>query len=176
MSSGYSQIGNDYPPESTGQNLSRTSVIVLNGNTTDSVAGNDINSFVVAKHDGTLAFPAELYNTGFVSIHASEIKVTNVKGEPISLALSLNGRIVSDITLNSALAGVRLNSDGGLLTGTDKVYPAGVTAGGSTLDVGFTTIGAATLQPGQSLWLDVSKNTAGTLIVQSVLLLIRPIF
>lgn len=175
MGKGYN-TGQEYPPENTGQNLSRTNVIVLNGNATDSVAGTDLDSFVTAKHDGTFDFPSPLYDTGYISLDLTELKITNARDTPLSLAVSLNGRIVSSSTSNTAVVGVRLNSTGGILTGTDKVYPAGATSGGTTLDVGFTTIGAVTLQPGESLWLDVSKNVTGTLVVQSALTLLRPIY
>ena len=93
-----------------------------------------------------------------------------------SFEFSVGGTITSDSQDNAALVGVRLVSSSGVLTGAAKVYPAGVTSGATTVKFGFTTVGFATIPAGESVWVELSKNFAGTLVVESMLIACRPLW
>lgn len=168
--------GESYPPEDTGQNLSGTGLIVFSGNVTDSVAGSDLLVPVIARHSNNGAFPAPIYDKGKLDIDPAEVKFTNVSGDPYSFQITVSGRLTSDSTSNNAVIGIRLNSTGGLGTGTDKTYPAGTTQGAATVSAGYTDIGAFTLQPSEECWVEISKNVAGTLVFNDALIIINPIF
>lgn len=162
-------------PPSTGQNLSRTSVVVVGGNTVDSVAGIDLNTHVTTKQSG-LNFPAGIYDTAEWSISPTEVLLTNVSAEPVSAKFTVGGKFTGSSTANTALIQVQLNSTSGIGTGTTKSYSAGATAGATTISAGFTTIGAFTLQPGEAMWLECSKNVSGTLVLESCLILAELIY
>jgi hypothetical protein len=168
--------GEVYPPVSTGTNTSKTQILAAENVTTDSVASNDLTVFVTAKQNGELAFPNAIYDTGRLSIDSSEYKLTNISGENYSFTVSFCGHIGSDSTTNNALITVRINSTGGVGTGSQLQSAAGPTAGSSTVATGFLTLGAFTLQAGESVWLEVSKSVTGTLIVDETLVLIKPIY
>ena len=53
---------------------------------------------------------------------------------------------------------------------------AGPTGGSSTVETGYSTIGAFTLADGESMWLEVSKNVSGTLVMANSLVVIKPIW
>lgn len=164
-----------FPPESTGQNVSQTQVSTLQGNTVDTVAGTDINTFSECLQSG-LGFPNIIYDTGNLSLDATRLRLTNNSGKSFSFKITIGGTMLADSTVNSAIFAVRLRSTGGLGTGTLRRYPAGLTAGGVTIDLGFNTVGAFTLADGESVWLEASKSVIGTLIISSCLILIEPIW
>jgi hypothetical protein len=168
--------GESFPPTLTGQNLAKGEIIIASSNITDSVAGTDIDTFVVALHDDDVFFPNPIYDVGTLDIDLTEMKFTNVSGSPFSFTTSIGGKLTSNSTSNGALVGVRINSTTGAGTGTEKTYSAGPTGGPSTVRSGFTTIGAFTLQNGESIWLEVSKNVAGTLVVDNALFIIKPLW
>lgn len=161
-------------PETTGSNESQTSVVVLGANTVDSVAGTDLDTHVTTLQSG-LTFPSSIYNTGKWTISPTEVKLTNNSSGPLSAKFTLGGKFIGDSTSNSAVVEMQLNSTGGLGTGTTKRYSAGITLG-TTISVGFTTVGAFTLAPGESVWLECSKNVTGTLILESCLILVELIY
>tara|TARA_R110001606_G_scaffold385158_1_gene548520 strand:+ start:16931 stop:17461 length:531 start_codon:yes stop_codon:yes gene_type:complete len=167
----------EYPPSSTGQNLSQTQVATLSDNvTTSSPDQTTINLFSIAIHDNNLVFPNSIYDTGNISLDPSEIKLTNTSGKPFSFTVEFSGLLTSSSTINNGRLGIRLNSTGGLGTGTEQIYPSGITIGSTTISNGFNTKGAFTLLPGESCWLEVVKSVIGTLIVTSSLIIIKPIF
>ncbi len=168
--------GGAYPPQATGDNLSGTVIAVYSGNATDSVASDDIDVFVTAKHGDNAVYPNPIYDTGALTLDAAEAKLTNDLNVPYSFVIEFNGEFTSNSTSNSALISHRLNSSGGIGTGTKKTDSAGPTGGTSTVATGFGTVGAFTLQAGESVWLEVSKNVSGTLVLADSLVIVRPIW
>lgn len=165
-----------YPPQNTGQNASGTGVVVYTGNTTDSVASADLSAFVIAKQNSNGAFPNPIYDVGRLSLDSAEVKLTNISGTNYSFIINASGKLTSDSTANNAVIGIRINSTGGVGTGTSKTYSAGTTQGAATVRAGYTTIGAFTLAPTESVWIEVSKSVAGTLVFDESLLIIEPIW
>lgn len=164
-----------FPPESTGQNVTQTQVAALQSNTVDSVAGSNIDTFTEVLQSG-LAFASALYDTGNLVLDATRMRLTNNSGKPFSFKIAVGGTILSDTVVNSALFRIRLNSTGNVGTGTTRRYPSGLTTGATSVDIGVSTLGAFTLADGESVWLECSKSVVGTLIMQSCLILIEPIW
>ena len=164
-----------FPPESTDQNLSQTQVATVQNNTVDSLASDNIDTFVEVMQSG-LAFASPLYDTGNLDLDATRMRLTNNSGVPFSFKIAVGGVIISDTVVNSALFRIRLNSSGNVGTGTVRRYPAGLTTGATSVDIGVNTTGAFTLADGESVWLECSKSVVGTLIMQSCLILIEPIW
>ena len=164
-----------FPPAATGENVTQTQVATLQGNAVDSVAGSDIDTFVEVLQSG-LAFASALYDTGNLVLDATRMRLTNNSGKSFSFKITIGGVITSDTTVNSALFRIRLNSTGGVGTGTVRRYPSGLTIGAASVDLGVNTTGAFTLANGESVWLECSKSVVGTLIMQSCLILIEPIW
>jgi len=165
-----------YPPSQTGTNSSGTGIVVYSSNTTDSVASADIDTFVSAKHSSNGFFPNPIYDVGVISLDNSEMKFTNISPNNYSMSLSFSGSLISDSTSNTAILSARLNSTGGVGTGTQQRYSAGPTGGSTNVRSGFLVIGAFTLAPSESVWLEVSKSVAGTLIAENSLAIIKPIY
>lgn len=164
-----------FPPAATGSNETQTQVATLQGNTTDTAAGTDIATFSECLQSG-LAFANAIYDTGNLDIDLTRLRLTNNSGKPFSFKITVGGTIISDSTVNSAVFAVRLRSTGNVGTGTLRRYPAGLTTGGITIDLGFNTVGAFTIADGESVWLEASKSVIGTLIISSCLVLIEPIW
>lgn len=164
-----------FPPESTGQNLTQTQVATLQNNVVDSVASDDIDAFTDVLQSG-LSFPSALYDTGNLDLDANRVRLINNSGKPFSFKITIGGVIISDTAINSALFRIRLNSTANVGTGTTRRYPAGITTGATSVDIGVNTTGAFTLADGESVWLECSKSVVGTLIMQSCLILIEPIW
>lgn len=167
--------GAEYPPESTGSNQSQTQVATVQNNTQDSDPGASIDTFGEALQSG-MSFPNSIYDTGNLDIDLNRIGFTNNSGKPFSFEIEVGGTIQSSSGVNSAIIGVRLNSSGDLGTGTLRKLPSGLTTGQLSIDTGFSTKGAFTIADGESVWLEVSKSVAGTLIVGSALCFIRPVW
>jgi hypothetical protein len=165
-----------YPPALTGENKSKTVVLVYSGNVTDSVASADIDIFVTAKHNSNQLFPSPVYDTGVLSFDNTEAKMTNISASNYSFTVTFGGILSSNSTSNTALIRHRLNSTGGVGTGTLKTDSAGPTGGSSTVEAGYSTDGAFTLAPGESMWLEVSKNVSGTLVMEGSIVVVTPIF
>lgn len=173
--SGVCRGGDIYPPSLTGQNLSQTQAATIQNNTVDSVAGTDIDVFTEALQSG-LSFPNSIYDTGNLNLDLTRIRLTNNSGKPFSFEIKIGGELISSSSISAAIFGIRLNSTGGLGTGTLRKLPSGLTTGQLSIDIGFSTSGAFTLADGESVWLEASKSVAGTLIIQSALVLIKPIW
>lgn len=174
--SGYSgSSGESFPPESTGANRSQTQVASLQDNTQDSDPGSAIDTFGEVVQSG-LSFPNPIYDTGNLSIDSNRIGFTNNSGKPFSFEIEIGGELLSSSSVNSAVFAVRLNSTGGVGTGTLRRLPSGLTTGQLNVELGFSTKGAFTIADGESVWLECAKSVAGTLIVGSVLCLIKPIW
>lgn len=167
--------GEAFPPESTGQNVTQTQVATLQDNTTDSAPGSDIDTFAEVLQSG-LSFASSIYDTGNLDLDATRMRLTNNSGKPFSFKISIGGIILSDTAVNSALFRIRLNSTTNVGTGTTRRYPSGLTTGATSVELGVNTNGAFTLADGESVWLECSKSVVGTLIMQSCLILIEPIW
>ena len=172
---GRGSSGEKFPPASTGNNLNETQIAVLGNNIVDSDHGIDISNFGEVLQSG-LAFPAPIYNTGNLVLDLTRMRFTNNSGKPFSFKLTIGGQMTSSSGVNSAIIAIRLNSSSGLGTGTERKYPAGLTQGGLNIELGFNTIGAFTLQNGESAWLECAKSVLGTLIFSSCLVIIEPVW
>lgn len=170
-----SSAGHLYPPESTGINQSQTQVATLQDNTQDSDPGAVIDTFGEVLQSG-MSFPNPIYATGNLDIDLTRLRFTNNSGRPFSFEIEIGGELISSSGVNSAVFALRLNSTGNVGTGTLRRLPSGLTTGQLSIELGFSTKGAFTLADGESVWLECSKSVTGTLIVQSALCFIRPIW
>lgn len=172
---GIGGTGIAFPPAETGSNVTQNQVAVLQSNTQDSDPGIDLAVFGEVLQSG-LAFPNAIYNTGNLDIDLTRLRFTNNSGKPFSFKISIGGQLESSSSVNSAIMAIRLNSSGGLGTGSLRKYPAGLTQGGLNISLGFQTSGAFTLADGESVWLECAKSVLGTLIFGSCLVLVEPIW
>ena len=176
MSYGGVYGGAVYPPASTGNNLAQASIYVVNGNTLDSVASANQAIFVTAKTSIQLASPVAVYDTERWAVSASEIKLISLSPETHDAKVIVSGKLVSDSVTNDGRVVIRLNSTDGVGTGTTKTYATGPTGGGTTVEAGFTVIGFFRSLENQTISLEVAKNFAGTLILESVLVEVTPLW
>lgn len=165
-----------YPPKTTGNNVTGVSIYVLNGNTQDSVASDDPAVFVQAKTNIQLAPPIDVYATERWAVSANEVKLTSLSEEPHDARVVVSGRLRSDSITNTGRVALRLNSTDGVGTGTTKTYATGPTSGGVTIEAGFTVIGFFRSLENQTISLEVAKNFAGTLVLESVLVEVTPLW
>ena len=165
-----------YPPKTTGKNVTGVSIYVLNGNTQDSVASSDPAVFVQAKTNIQLAPPVDVYATARWAVSANEIKLTSLSAKPYDAKVVVSGRLRSDSTTNTGRISLRLNSTAGVGTGTTKTYATGPTSGGVSVEAGFTIIGFFRSLENQTISLEVAKNFAGSLVLESVLIEVAPLW
>ncbi len=170
-----SVFGNQRPSE-TGSNFSEIEIILVAGNTLDSVTSDDPVDFVLAKTNVAPFYPSPIYNTGKWSLGSSAIEATLVSVMPRTSKIIVSGTISSDSTVNSGHVAVRLRDTDSVMTGTSKQYSAGATAGGNTVEIGFTVIGFTTITSGKVISMEVAKDFSGTLVVESILMEIEPVF
>ncbi|QZI89592.1 hypothetical protein SIPHO076v1_p0059 [Vibrio phage PS34B.1] len=163
-------------PDDTGSNYNQVEILLISGNTLDSVATSDPTAFVVAKTNVALSRPSLVYNTGKWDIPLDEVSVSLNSVNPRASKFVVSGKITSDSTSNDGHVVVRLRDTTALLTGTTKAYSAGATSGASTVEVGFTMVGFTSLTNGQELFLEVAKDFPGTLVVESLLMEIEPLW
>lgn len=176
MSYGGVYGGATYPPASTGNNLAQASIYVITGNTLDSAASADQAVFVTAKTNIQLASPVPEYTTERWAVSASELKLISLSPEPHDVKVIVSGKLKSNSVVNDGRVVIRLNSTDGVGTGTTKTYATGPTAGGTTVEAGFTVIGFFRSLENQTISLEVAKNFAGTLILESVLVEVTPLW
>jgi len=171
-----STIGGAFPPEDTGLNKIQLELLVVSGNTQDSVAPDDIDTYVTALTNSALIYPNPVYNTGIWTPSTTEIKTVLTHAQPRSSKFVLSGTLTSDSTTKDGFIGVRLSDSTGVLTGSDKRYSTGKTSGAATVNVGFSLIGYTTLTNGQELRLEISKDFAGSLLLENALFTVKPLW
>ena len=176
MSYGGVYGGAKYPPASTGSNLAQASIYVINGNTLDSVASANQAVFVTVKTNIQLTPPVPVYDTARWAVSASELKLISLSPEPHDVKVVVSGKLTSNSGVNNGRVVIRLNSTDGVGTGTTKTYATGPTGGGTTVEAGFTVIGFFRSLENQTISLEVAKNFAGTLILESVLVEVTPLW
>jgi hypothetical protein len=165
-----------FPPTETGSNVIELELLVVSGNTQDSVAPVDIDTYVTALTNSAMIYPNPIYNTGKWSPSTTEIKTVLTHTQPRSSKFVLSGTLTSDSATNTGFIGVRLSDSVGVLTGSDKRYSTGRTNGALTVNIGFSLIGYATLTNGQGLHLEISKDFAGSLVLEDLLFTIKPLW
>ena len=163
-------------PVDTGSNYNQVEILLISGNTLDSVAGNDPTAFVTAKTNVALSRPSVIYNTGKWNVSPNTVAVTLNSANPRASKFVVSGKITSSSTANDGHVVVRLRDTNALLTGTTKAYSAGATSGASTVEVGFTMVGFTSLVNTEQLFLEVAKDFPGTLVVESLLMEIEPLW
>ena len=174
MSYGAGGSGAGLPTE-TGQNVVGREIILVSGNTLDSVASSDIGVFVPVLTNSNAFYPAPVYNTGVWTLGAGDVSMDLAHAQPRSVKIVASGVFKSDSTANNGHIAMRLVDTSAVLTGTTKRYSAGTTAGASTIEVGFTIIGYTTVTTGQTVHLEVAKDFSGTVVLDSVLMSTTPL-
>jgi hypothetical protein len=165
-----------FVPNETGLNVSELEILLISGNTLDSVAPVDINSYVTVKTNAAMFYPNQIYNTGVWDISSIEAKVTLDYLQPRSSKVMFSGTFISSATTNSGFVSVRISDSTGQLTGTEKRYSTGKAVSATEINIGFSTVGYTTLNNTQDLFLEVSKDFAGNLILKDALISIEPLW
>jgi len=171
-----STIGGAFPPEDTGLNKMQLELLVVSGNTQDSVAPVDIDTYVTALTNSAMFYPNVIYNTGVWTPSSTEIKTVLSYPLPRSSKFVISGTLISDSATNSGFIGVRLVDSTGELTGSSKRYSTGRTNGALTVNVGFSLIGYSTLTDTQNVRLEISKDFAGSLVLEDALFTVKPLW
>ena len=166
----------EYPPNQTGHNHNRLELLLVSGNTQDSVAGVDIDAYVTVKTNSAMTHPNPIYDTGVWGLSTTELLASLDLPVPRSSKIMISGTIVSDSAVNSGFISVRLSDSNSALTGSTKQYSTGKSVGGATVNVGFSVVGYTTLASGQEFKLEVAKDFAGTIVLDNALITIEPLW
>lgn len=165
-----------FPPTETGDNTTELELLVVSGNTQDSVASDDIDTYVTALTNSAMIYPNPVYNTGIWTPSTTEIKTVLDHVQPRSSKIVLSGTLISDSATNTGFIGVRFADNGGVLTGSTKRYSTGRTNGQLTVNIGFSLIGYATVTDGQEIRLEISKDFTGSLVLENAIFTIKPLW
>jgi len=148
-----------------------TSIVYGGGNTQNTVTDNNI-TWTRAAID-TLVSPSGF--EGDWTFDPSSALVTYQGNGSRAVEVTVSGSVTTDSTGNTDHTFVRVTEGGSEMTGTHKRYAGGRATGSITSDVGFTTVGFGLFSPGDYIELELAKDFIGTLVLESVMIAIKPI-
>lgn len=149
-----------------------SNILVSNNDTAATTVTADPNAFVTAALTVDLAAPVPGYDNDFISGAVGLATVEHNDTVTHDYRMDFSGTIVADdpAFLNTYI-GVKIASDSGQeFTGGIKFYPVGVSFGGSSPAIGFSTVVFGAIGPNEKISLQLSSNTAGDLILTDLIM------
>ena len=149
-----------------------SNILVSNNDTAATAVTSNPESFVTAALTTDLAAPVAGYDNNFISGATGFATVEHNDTVTRDYRLDFNGTIVADDPgFLDTYIGIKISSDSGQeFTGGIKFYPVGVSFGGSSPAIGFSTVVFGAIGPNEKLSLQVSSNTAGDLILTDLIM------
>ena len=146
-------------------------LVTNNGNTATPVTGVP-NQFERAKITTPLAAPVAGYDADFISGSNRFAVAKHNSTETRSYRVDFSGTITAtDPAFLDTYIGLKIASDSGQeFTGGIKFYPVGVSFGGASPAIGFSTVVFGSIAPGEKLSVQISSNTTGDLILTDLIM------
>jgi len=149
-----------------------SNILVSNEDTATTTVTSDPDAFVTAALTTNLAAPVLGYDNDFVSGANGLATIEHSDTTTHDYRLDFSGTIVAgDPAFLGTYIGVKISSDAGQdFTGGIKFYPVGVSFGGSSPAIGFSTVVFGAIGPNEKLSLQLSSNTAGDLTLTDLII------
>lgn len=149
-----------------------SNILVTNNDTATTTVTSNPDSFVTASITTDLAPPVAGYDNDFISGAAGLATVEHNDTVAHDYRMDFSGAIVADDpSFLDTYIGVKIASDSGQeFTGGIKFYPVGVSFGGSSPAIGFSTVVFGNIGANEKISLQLSSNTAGDLILTDLIM------
>ncbi len=149
-----------------------SNILVTNNDLATTTVTSDPDAFVTANLTTQLVAPVTGYDSDFASAGANIAEVEHVGTAQQSYRVDFSGTITAtDPAFLDTYIGLKVASDSGQeFTGGIKFYPVGVSFGGASPAIGFSTVVFGSIAPGEKLSVQVSSNTAGNLILTDLIM------
>jgi hypothetical protein len=149
-----------------------SNILVTNNDNAATPVTADPNQFETAEITTPLAAPVAGYDADFISGSNQFAVAKHNSTETRSYRVDFSGTIIADDpAFLDTYIGVKVASSlGQEFTGGIKFYPVGVSFGGSSPAIGFSTVVFGSIAPGEDLGIEVSSNTAGNLTLTDLIM------
>lgn len=149
-----------------------SNILVTNNDLTPTTVTANPDSYVTAALTTPLAEPVAGYAENFVSGSVDSAVVEHTGASAEDYRIDFSGTIVAnDPAFLDTFIGVKVTSDAGQeFTGGIKFYPVGVSFGGSSPAIGFSTVVYGKIAAGEKLSVQLSSNTAGDLTLTDLIM------
>lgn len=149
-----------------------SNILVTNNDTTVTAVTADPNLFETAEITTPLATPVAGYDADFISGSNQFAVIKHNSIETQSYRIDFSGTIIADNpSLLDTYIGIKVASSlGQEFTGGIKFYPVGVSLGGSSPVIEFSTVVFGSIAPGEELAVELSSNTAGNFILTDLIM------
>lgn len=149
-----------------------SNILVSNDDTAVTIVTSDPDSFVTASLTTPLMPPVVGYDSDFVSGSVDSVVITHNDTEAHDYRIDFSGTIIAgDPAFLNTYIGIKIASDSGQdFTGGIKFYPVGVSFGGASPAIGFSTVVFGNIGAGEKLSLQLSSNTAGNLTLTDLIM------
>ena len=149
-----------------------SNILVTNNDLATTAVTSNPDAFVTANLTTQLVAPVTGYDADFKSAGANIAEVEHVGTVQQSYRVDFSGTITAtDPAFLDTYIGLKVASDSGQeFTGGIKFYPVGVSFGGASPAIGFSTVVFGSIAPGEKLSVQMSSNTAGNLILTDLIM------
>lgn len=149
-----------------------SNILVTNNDTATTTVTDDPDNFLTANLTSQMAAPAPGYDADFASAGTNTAEVEHVGVSQQSYRVDFSGTITAtNPAFLDTYIGLKVASDSGQeFTGGIKFYPVGVSFGGVSPAIGFSTVVFGSIAPGEKLSVQISSNTAGDLILTDLIM------
>lgn len=149
-----------------------SNILVSNNDLAATTVTADPDSFVTALLTTPASPPVAGYDNDFISASANSAIVEHNDTETHDYRMDFSGTVVAgDPAFLDTYIGVKVASDSGQeFTGGIKFYPVGVSFGGSSPAIGFSTVVFGKIEAGEKISLQLSSNTAGDLTLTDLIM------
>lgn len=149
-----------------------SNILVTNNDLAVTTVTADPDTYVTANITTDLAAPVAGYDNDFVSGAVGMATVEHADSVAHDYRIDFSGTVVADdpAFLNTYI-GIKIASDlGQEFTGGIKFYPVGVSFGGSSPAIGFSTVVFGNIAANEKISVQLSSNTAGDLILTDLIM------
>lgn len=148
-----------------------SNILVSNNDTSVTTVTSDPDAFVVASLTSPLTPPIAGYDNDFKSDGTNTATIEHDLSDVQDYRIDFSGTVVAgDPAFLDTYIGIKIASDSGQeFTGGIKFYPVGVSFGGSSPAIGFSTAVFGAIGPGEKVSVQLSSNTAGDLTITDLI-------
>jgi hypothetical protein len=148
-----------------------SNILVTNNDLALTAVTSNPEAYVTAALTTDLAPPIAGYDNDFISGATGLATIGHADATPRDYRIDFSGTVVADDpAFLDTFIGIKISSDSGQeFTGGIKFYPVGVSFGGSSPAIGFSTVVFGNIGANENLSLQLSSNTAGNLILTDLI-------
>lgn len=148
-----------------------SNILVTNNNTVTTTVTVDPDVFTTAAITPSLTAPVSGYDADFIAGSSTLAEIQHTGSADYDYRIDFSGTVIADnpAFLNTYIGIKIASSEGQDFTGGIKFYPVGVSFGGSSPAIGFSTVVYGKIAPSEKLIVQLSSNTAGDLTLTDLI-------